>query len=148
MTSSAPETGLPPDHLVRQLLDAIAEHPEVREPLLRALLTEDFLTLPRRVEKLEGEFQEFREETRAGFRAVNERIDATNAEVRVLGKRLDENTGRLDEFGNRLDEFGNRLDENTVRLDEFGNRLDENTARLDEFGNRLDENTRAIGRVR
>ena len=92
MTSSAPETGLPPDHLVRQLLDAIAEHPEVREPLLRALLTEDFLTLPRRVEKLEGEFQEFREETRAGFRAVNERIDATNAEVRVLGNRLDENT--------------------------------------------------------
>ena len=151
MTSSAPETGLPPDHLVRQLLDAIAEHPEVREPLLRALLTEDFLTLPRRVEKLEGEFQEFREETRAGFRAVNERIDATNAEVRVLGNRLDENTRRLDEFGNRLDEntrrldeFGNRLDENTGRLDEFGNRLDENTVRLDEFGNRLDENTRRL----
>jgi hypothetical protein len=113
MTSSAPETGLPPDHLVRQLLDAIAEHPEVREPLLRALLTEDFLTLPRRVEKLEGEFQEFREETRAGFRAVNERIDATNAEVRVLGNRLDENTVRLDEFGNRLDENTRRLDENT-----------------------------------
>ena len=154
MTSSAPETGLPPDHLVRQLLDAITEHPEVREPLLRALLTEDFLALPRKVEKLEGEFQEFREETRAGFRAVNERIDATNAEVRVLSNRLDENTGRLDEFGNRLDEFGKRLDENTGRLDAFGKRLDENTGRLDAFGNRLDEtnsrldeNTRAIRRL-
>ena len=140
MTSSAPETGLPPDHLVRQLLDAIAEHPEVREPLLRALLTEDFLTLPRRVEKLEGEFQEFREETRAGFRAVNERIDATNAEVRVLSNRMDEFGNRLDEFGNRLDEFGNRLDE-------FGNRLDETNSRLDENSQRLDENTRAIRRL-
>ena len=154
MTSSAPETGLPPDHLLRQLMDAITAHPEVREPLLRALLTEDFLALPRRMENLEGEFQEFREETRAGFRAVNERIDATNAEVRVLsnrmdefGNRLDEFGNRLDEFGNRLDEFGNRLDEFGNRLDEFGNRLDETNSRLDENSQRLDENTRAIRRL-
>jgi hypothetical protein len=100
------------------LLDAIAAHPEVREPLLRALLTEDFLTLPHRMEKLEGEFQEFREETRAGFRAVNERIDATNSEVRALSDRLDENTGRLGENTGRLDENTRRLDENTRRLDE------------------------------
>ena len=106
MISSAPDTGLPPDHLLRQLLDAIAAHPEVREPLLRALLTEDFLTLPHRMEKLEGEFQEFREETRAGFRAVNERIDATNSEVRALSDRLDENTGRLDENTGRLEPGG------------------------------------------
>ena len=154
MTLSAPETGLPPDHLLRQLMEAITAHPEVREPLLRALLTEDFLALPRRMENLEGEFQEFREETRAGFRAVNERIDATNAEVRVLsnrmdefGNRLDEFGNRLDEFGNRLDEFGNRLDEFGNRLDEFGNRLDETNSRLDENSQRLDENTRAIRRL-
>ena len=133
MTSAVPETDLPPDHLLRQLLDAITAHPEVREPLLRDLLTEDFLTLPKRVDKLQGEFEEFREETRAGFRAVNERIDATNAEVRSLGNRLDENT-------RRLDETNARLDENTRRLDETNARLDENTRRLNE-------NTRAIRRL-
>ena len=104
MTSPAPETELPPDHLLRQLLDAIAAHPEVREPLLRVLLTDDFLALPNRVDKLQGEFEEFREETRAGFRAVNERIDVTNGEVRTLSDRLDENTRRLGEHSHRLDE--------------------------------------------
>ena len=104
MTSPTPEIDLPPDHILRQLLDAIAAHPEVRQPLLRALLTEDFLVLPERVDKLYGEFEEFREETRAGFRTVNERIDATNTEVRVLSDRLDENTRRLDENTRRLDE--------------------------------------------
>ncbi len=97
MTSATPEIDLPPDHILRQLLDAITAHPEVREPLLRALLTEDFLSLPKRVDKLQGELEEFREETRAGFRAVNERIDATNTEVRSLSDRLDDNTRRLDD---------------------------------------------------
>ena len=87
MTSPTPEIDLPPDHILRQLLDAIAAHPEVRQPLLRTLLTEDFLGLPERVDKLQGEFEEFREESRAGFRAVNERIDATNEEVRTLSDR-------------------------------------------------------------
>ncbi len=104
MTSPTPEIDLPPDHILRQLLDAIAAHPEVREPLLRALLTEDLLTLPKRVDKLQGELQEFREETRVGFRAVNERIDASNGEVRTLGDRLNDTNRRLDENTQHLGE--------------------------------------------
>lgn len=106
MTSPISEMELPPDHLLRQLIDAIAAHPEVREPLLRVLLTEDFLALPGRLDKLQGEFEEFREETRAEFRAVNARLDETNerlnetneilgatrSEVRTLSQRMDENT--------------------------------------------------------
>ena len=41
MTSPTPEFDLPADHLLRHLIDAIAAHPEVREPLLRVLLIED-----------------------------------------------------------------------------------------------------------
>ncbi len=84
MTSLTPETGLPSSHLLRQLIDAIAAHPEVREPLLRVLLTEDFLTLPNRVDKLQDEFAEFREETSAGFRTVNQRLDENTHAIRTL----------------------------------------------------------------
>ena len=126
MTSAVPETELPPDHLLRQLLDAITAHPEVREPLLRALLTEDFLTLPNRVDKLQSEFEEFREETRAGFRAVNERIDETNS---------------------RLGETNSRLGETNSRLDETNSRLGETNSRLDGINSRLDDNTRSIRRL-
>ena len=92
MTTLAPELNLPPDHPLRQILDTIAAHPEVREPVLRVLLTEKFLALPEqvegltarvdtltdRVDTLQTSFDDFRDETRAEFRAVNERIDETN----------------------------------------------------------------------
>ena len=101
MTTIAPELNLPPDHPLRQILDTIAAHPEVREPVLRVLLTEDFLALPARmdalteqVQGLREEFDGFREETREQFRAVHERIDETN---RSLGERIDETNRQLRE---------------------------------------------------
>ena len=102
MTTIAPELNLPPDHPLRQILDTIAAHPEVREPVLRVLLTEDFLALPARVdaltEQVQGlreEFDGFRQETREQFRAVHERIDETNQRLDETNQRLDENTQRL-----------------------------------------------------
>lgn len=81
-TPSLSELDLPDDELLRRILTAVAAHPEVREPLLRVLLTEEFLNLPTEVKDL-------REEMREGFRAVNQRIDETN---RSLSERIDENT--------------------------------------------------------
>ena len=98
MTTIAPELNLPPDHPLRQILDTIAAHPEVREPVLRVLLTEDLLALPEQVRELRADFTEFREETREQFHAVNERIDETN---RSLGERIDETRRELSE---RIDE--------------------------------------------
>ena len=112
MTTLAPELNLPPDHPLRQILDTIAAHPEVREPVLRVLLTEKFLALPEqvegltarvdtltdRVDTLQTSFDDFRDETRAEFHAVNERIDETNLSMqeqfRAVNERIDE-TNRL-----------------------------------------------------
>ena len=114
MTTIAPELNLPPDHPLRQILDTIAAHPEVREPVLRVLLTEDFLALPARVdaltEQVQGlreEFDGFRQETREQFRAVNARIDETNT-------RIDETNTRIDETNTRIDENTRVLTDNTV----------------------------------
>ena len=92
MTSTALEFDLPPDHLLRQIIDAIAAHPEVREPLLRVLLTEDFLALPAQMKQVQGQlgelqssFEDLREETREGFRNVQEQF-------RTVNERLDDNT--------------------------------------------------------
>ena len=81
MPAAILDLDLPPDHPIRQILDVIEAHPEVREPVLRALLTEDFLALPGQVQvltegvdglatqvtQLSGEFDDFREETRERF---------------------------------------------------------------------------------
>ena len=161
MTLPTSDIDLPPDHLLRQLIDTIAAHPEVREPLLRVLLTEDFLALPKRVDKLQGEFEEFREETRAGFRAVNERIDGTNTEVRTLSQRLDETNTEVRTLSQRLDEtntevrtLSQRLDDTNAEVRTLSQRLDGTNAEVRTLssevrtlGHRMDENTRAIRRL-
>ena len=104
MTAPILDLDLPPEHPLRQILDFISAHPEVRQPVLRALLTEDFLALPvqvqqltDRVDSISGQVEElhedvasFKEETREQFRVVNARIDETNT-------RIDENTRVLTE---------------------------------------------------
>ena len=132
MTSPTPEIDLPPDHILRQIIDAITAHPEVREPLLRVLLTEDFLSLPKRVDKLQSEFEEFREETRAGFRAVNERIDETNTEVRSLGQRLDETNAEVSTLGSEVRTLGQRMDENTRAIRRLEGRVGQMTGQAYE----------------
>ena len=98
MTTIAPELNLPPDHPLRQILDTIAAHPEVREPVLRILLTEDLLAFPEQVRELRADLNEFKEETREQFQQVNARIDETNRHLRESirsARRTEGHVGRL-----------------------------------------------------
>ena len=83
---SISELDLPDDELLRRIVTAVAAHPEVREPLLRVLLTDEFLNLP-------TEVKELREEMREGFRAVNERIDENTRSIRTLTGQMGELRG-------------------------------------------------------
>ena len=79
MPASILDLDLPPDHPIRQILDLVEAHPEVREPVLRALLTEDFLGLPGQVQGL------------------SERVDGLTERVDGLSEQLNENTRALNE---------------------------------------------------
>ncbi len=138
------ELDLPDDELLRRIVNAVTAHPEVREPLLRVLLTDEFLNLP-------AEVKELREEMREGFSAVNERIDEVN---RTVNERIDEVNERIDEVNRtvneRIDEVNRtvneRIDEvnRTVneRIDEVNERIGEVSRTVNE---RIDENSRLIG---
>ena len=91
MTSPILTLDLPPDHPLRMILDVIETHPEVREPLLRVLLTERFLALPDQVDKLQSDFEEFRDETRARFDGIDQRLVENTGAIR----RLEGHVGRL-----------------------------------------------------
>jgi chromosome segregation ATPase len=168
MSSPTSETELPADHLLRQLIDAIAAHPEVREPLLRVLLTEDFLTLPKRVDRLQGEFEEFREETRAGFRGVNERIDATNERLDSTNERIDTTNEQLAATNERIDTtntevrtlsdrldatntevrtLSDRIDATNTEVRTLSDRIDATNTELRTISGQLGDNTRAIRRL-
>ena len=133
MPASILDLDLPPEHPLRQILDTISAHPEVREPLMRALLTEDFLGLPVQVQELRTDLNDFKDETRDQFRVVNE--------------RLDENTRRLDGIDHRLDGIDGRLDGIDGRLDGIDGRLDGIDGRLDENTRVLTDNTVSTRRL-
>ena len=134
MTTPILDLDLPPDHPLRQILDTIAAHPEVREPVLRVLLTEDFLELPVQVRELRADLTDFKGETRDQFRVANE--------------RLDENTRRLDGIDGRLDGIDGRLDGIDGRLDGIDGRLDGIDGRLDGIDGRLDETIQVTRSIR
>ena len=124
MTSTALEFDLPPDHLLRQIIDAIAAHPEVREPLLRVLLTEDFMALPAQMKQVQGQlgelqssFEDLREETREGFRNVREGFRNVQEQFRAVNERLDDNTRDIRSLegsvGQLRGDSNERLDDNT-----------------------------------
>ena len=146
MTAPILDLDLPPEHPLRQILDTISAHPEVREPLMRALLTEDFLALPAQVQDLSGrvdgltdqvgelrsDFKDFREETREQFGAVNARVNETNVRIDETNVRIDETNTRIDETNTRIDETNTRIDETNTRIDETNTRIDQNTSVLTE----------------
>ena len=145
MTSTALEFDLPPDHLLRQIIDAIAAHPEVREPLLRVLLTEDFLALPAQMKQVQGQlgelqisFEDLREETREGFRNVQEQF-------RTVNERLDDNTRAIRSLegsvGQLRGDSNKRLDDNARAIQSLEGSVGQLRGNANE---RLDDNTRAI----
>ena len=46
------QEGVPPDSLVARMIEELNANPEARTLLLRALLTDDFLLLPAKVDRL------------------------------------------------------------------------------------------------
>ncbi len=123
MTSPILTLDLPPDHPLRMILDVIETHPEVREPLLRVLLTERLLALPEQVDKIQSDFEEFRDETRSRFDGIDQRFDG-------IDQRLDGVDQRFDGVDQRFDGIDQRFDGIDQRFDGIDQRLDENTGAI------------------
>ena len=121
---------LPPDHPIRQILAAIEAHPEVREPVLRALLTEDFLALPGQVQ------------------GVSERVDGLGDRVDGLGERMDGLSGRVDGLTDRVDGLNDRVDGLNDRVDGLSGRVDGLTERVDGLSGRMDGLTERVDGLR
>lgn len=130
MTTVAPTTDLPASLLVQQLIDAVTAHPEVREPLLRALLTEDLLTLPDRVSRLQASFDDFRAETQDEFRRVNARIDANTGAIAVNTDAIVANTGAIAGLRQTLAENSSIVAEHSRAIAEHSQIIAENNRRI------------------
>lgn len=120
MTTEATDHELTPDSLAERLISEIRADPRVRQLVLRALLTEEFLVMPARLEQLAGDFHEFREATDERFRQVDRRFDRVEDRLGSVEDRLGGVEGRLESVEGRLDTMqgsinGLRGDFNSLR---------------------------------
>ena len=130
--------------LVQQLIDTVTAHPEVREPLLRALLTEDFLGLPERVSRLQESFDDFRDETRAEFGRVNARIDANTDAIAANTDAISTNASAIAANTSELEEHRRTLAEHSRIIAEHSRTIAENSRIIADHSQTITDNTRAV----
>ena len=147
ITLPPPEIDLPAEHLLRQLLDALAAHPEVRQPLLRVLLTEDFLALPERVSQLQTTLDDFREETRSEFRRVDARIDENTQQLSEHSRQIEENTHQIEENTHQISEHSRVLSEHSQQIEENTRQTQENTRQTQENTHQLRRLNSRVGNL-
>ncbi len=74
-------TQLPPESLVARIIEEIESNPEAQRLLLRALLTEEFLRVPERLDRIEAELAEAKAD-RADIREQLAEAKADRADIR------------------------------------------------------------------
>ena len=78
------QEGVPPDSLIARMIGELNANPEARTLLLRALLTDDFLLLPAKVDRLQEEVRQITTDL-APIRGAHAR-DATQRAVRRIAR--------------------------------------------------------------
>jgi uncharacterized membrane-anchored protein YhcB (DUF1043 family) len=138
-------------HSVEDIIRALQEHPEWREPLLNALLTDQYRQLPTRADRLEealarlaeesaktdqrlaemaARMEESRRQTEEYLRQLSEKADKRFAEMEA---RIAESNARVDQ---RFAEMAARMEESRRETDQ---RFAEMAARMEESRRQTDQ---------
>ncbi len=120
----------------RDLLQLLAEHPEWREELRRALLSDDFLTLPQIVREL-AEAQRRTEQQVEELVKAQRRTEQRVEELAEAQRRTEE---RLEALAKRVDELAEAQKQSEERL----TRLEAIVAELTEAQKRTEETLAAL----
>ena len=113
--------------LVNRIIAELEARPEVKPALLRALLTDEFLLLPSKVDRL------------MDLIPAVETLQQDVSELKEGQARLEKRQDRLEEGQARLEEGQARLEDGQARLEKRQARLEEGQARLEERQDRMEQ---------
>ena len=146
---------------VEDIIRALQEHPEWREPLLNALLTDQYRHLPSRADRLEEmlerlaaaqemtqqTLQRFMEQTEQRFQQIEEQQRQQAARHDELVEKFIQLTARVDDLTRRVEELTRRVDELTARVDDLTVRLEQLTARVDQLAAQMSALVERVERI-
>ena len=131
-------------HSVEDIIRALQEHPDWREPLLNALLTDQYRQLPTRADRLEEALARLAEESAKTDQRLAEMAARMEESRRETDQRLRELSEKTDQ---RLAEMAARMEESRRETDQRLRELSEKTdQRLAEMAARMEESRRETDR--
>ena len=121
---AAPAAKLDPESLVARIIDELQENPEAQTLLLRALLTNEFLGMPARLERVEADVAEMKIDI-AALKSDVAVLKSDMAEVKadISGLKTDVSGLKTDVSGLKTDVSGLKTDVATLKGDSLEAKL-------------------------
>ena len=111
-----------PESLVNRIIAELEARPEVRPALLRALLTDEFLLLPAKVDRLMDDVSELKGDV-SELKAGQARLEGDVSELKAGQARLEGDVSELKAGQARLEERQSRLEAGQARLERGQQRM-------------------------
>ena len=92
--------------MVARIVEELRANPEAQKLLLRALLTDEFLGMPVRLERVEADVQDVKadvQDVKADMKRMNGRMDRMEADVQDVKADVKRMDGRMDRMDGRMD---------------------------------------------
>ena len=129
MTNQQPPTSLDSESLVARIIAELQANPHAQRLLLRALLTNEFLGLPARLDRIEKDVAELKAEMNRRFDQVDQRFDQMAEEISNLDLKIDRLGSR---WGIQAESVFRRTMA-TVLEQSFGVRVEQRTIAGEQF---------------
>ena len=136
MKNEQPAAPLDPESLVARIIAELRANPHAQRLLLRALLTNEFLGVPARLDRIEKDVAELKAEMNRRFEQVDRRFDQMAEEISNLDQKISNLDQKIDRLGSRWGiqaESVFRRTMATVLEQSFGVRVEQRTIGGEQF---------------
>ena len=136
MTNQQPPAPLDPESLVARIIAELQANPHAQRLLLRALLTNEFLGVPARLDRIEKDIAELKAEMDRRFDQVDRRFDQVDRRFDQMAEEISNLDQKIDRLGSRWGiqaESVFRRTMATVLEQSFGVRVEQRTIAGEQF---------------
>ncbi len=115
MKNEQPAAPLDPESLVARIVAELQANPHAQRLLLRALLTNEFLGVPARLDRIEKDIAELEAE-------MNRRFDQVDRRFEQVDRRFEQVDRRFEQVDRRFDQMAQEISNLDQKIDRLGSR--------------------------
>ena len=101
MTNQQPPAPLDPESLVARIIAELQANPHAQRLLLRSLLTNEFLGMPARLDRIEKDIADLKAEMNRRFEHVDRRFDQVDRRFEQMAEKISDLDRKIDRLGSR-----------------------------------------------